>query len=61
MQVVQQVKAPVRLAVVTALVFGGTAAMPQMVVARQCNAMRGVKLRHGSIALHIFAHTVAQL
>ena len=60
-QIVQQVKATVRLAVVTALVFGGTAAMPQMVVTCQRNAMRGVKLRHGGIALHIFAHTVAQL
>ena len=61
MQVIQQVETPVRLAVVAALVFGGTAAMPQMVVARQRNAMRGVKLCHGGIALHIFAHAVAEL
>ena len=60
-QVIQQVETPVRLAVVAALVFGGTAAMPQMVVAGQRNAMRGVKLRHGRIALYIFAHAVAEL
>ena len=61
MQVIQQVETPVRLAVVAALVFGGAAAVAQMVVAGQRNAVFGVKLRHGRIALYIFAHTVAEL